>query len=182
MTTTLPSRLAIMNALCNVLRTPTPTETNDTFGVLRVFRGRAILGEEIKPLPAIAVIESPISDPAVTYIGNDLEMRRDRLTFLIQGRIDDTKSDSDNGEIQSTDIAYWLEAAVESRLARIQKTDRQGNPVYPGEWNLGNLITEMEIGSPVVRPAEKTVSATAFFFLPVRVGIAKRSDQPYTTG
>lgn len=181
MTTVLPSRLAIMTAFCNVLTTPTPTETNDTFGVLKVHRGRSILGAEVKPLPCLAVIESPITDPGVTYVGDDDEMRRDTLVFLVQGRIDDTKNDSADGFTQSTDVAYWLEAAVESRLARIQAKDKYGVPLYPDEWCLGRLITEMKIGSPVVRPPEQTVSATAFFFLPVRVGIAKQSDQPYTT-
>lgn len=178
---TFPTRLLILKRLCDVLEVSTPGEANDTFGTLKVFRGRSILGEEIKPLPAIAVIESPITDPGVQYVGDDYEMRRDRLTLLIQGRIADDKNDSTDGETQSTDVAYWLEAAIESRLARIQATDNFGKPLYPDEWNLGKLILDLEIGAPVVRPPEKSVSSTAFFFLPVRVGIAKQSDQPYTT-
>ena len=180
MSTILPTRLAILSALCDVLANPTPGDTNDTYGIIPIYRGRAILGEDIKvSLPCCAVIESPISDPGVQYVGDDEEMRKDKLTLLIQGRCVDTLSDSADGSVQSSDVAYWLEAAIETRLARIQASIR-GIGVYP-EYRLGKLITGIEIGAPVVRPPEQKLSATAFFFLPVRVGIAKQSDQPYTT-
>lgn len=181
MSTKIPTRLAILTALCNVLKNPTPGEDGDTFGVLTVYRGRAILGDDIKVDPnCLAILESPISDPAVQYAGVDYEMRRDKLTLLIQGRAPDTMNDSVDLVDQSSDVAYYLEAAVESRLARIQITDRNGEAVYPIDYALGGLILDLEIGSPVVRPPEVKLSATAFFFLPVRVGIAKQSDQPYT--
>lgn len=182
MTTKIPSRLAILTALCNVLANPTPGEDGDTFGVLKVYRGRAILGDDIKVDPnCLAVIESPISDPSVQYVGDGYEMRRDKLTLLIQGRAPDSMNDSADLAEQSSDIAYYLESAVESRLARVQVTNHQGDPLYPSDFQLGGLIIDLEIGAPVVRPPEAKLSATAFFFLPVRVGIAKQSDQPYTT-
>lgn len=181
MSTLLPTRLAILTALCDVLANPTPGDTNDAYGIIPVYRGRAILGEDIKvSLPCCAIIESPISDPSVQFVGDDEEMRKDKLTLLIQGRAVDTLNDSADLSVQSSDVAYWLEAAMETRLARIQANFR-GTATYPLDYRLGNLITSFEIGAPVVRPPEQKLSATAFFFLPVRVGIAKQSDQPYTT-
>jgi len=170
----IPTRLLIHQRLQALLQGITSENGYDYELGDAVFRGRIILGADV-PAPALSILEAPRPDAAMDYGGEDYEARRDHLTLLIQGIVE---NDIEN----PTDPAYYLEAAVEHRLSRILATNpRNGSPLYQEHYNLGGLITQIEIGAPVVRPPENNVSKTAFFFLPVRVGIVGRTDDPYTS-
>jgi len=171
----MPTRLLILQRLTDHLKAITIANGYDFDLGEKVWRGRIILGQEIKPLPAISIIEAPRADTNAYFSGDWKEMRREMWTIFIQGMIEDDLE-------HPTDLAYHLAAAVESHVARIGASDRNtGNPVYPEIFNLGGLITNIEIAPPVVRPPEQQVTSTAFFFLPVRLGVATPVGQPYTT-
>ncbi len=169
--TQIPTRLLVVQRLCTLLETlEYKGQALDLTG--KVFRGRNILGDT-DGAHTLAILESPRPDFAL-YAGVDLEARKDKLTLLIQGRAPDDK-------LYPGDSAYWLCAAVEERLGLIvQTSSKSGRAVYAEQYMLGNLITDLEIAPPVVRPPEDKVSSSAFFFLVIRVGIAVEIGKPYT--
>lgn len=136
----------------------------------KVLRNRLLLGTELREdSPAlVSIVESPRSDIAI-FTGEWADMRKDQWTILIQGIVADDKTDN------TVDDAYYLCEDVEKRLSRIiaVKTGRPG-PEFPSEHLLGGKITSLEIAPPIVRPPEAQVSASAFFYLPVRLGIAAK--------
>lgn len=170
---TVPTRLAILIALTEHLERITPDNGYDVDLSGAVFRGRSLLGADLGVRPALSILESPRPDIA-TYTGEWDSIRRDYWTLLIQGLAeDDKRNPSDN--------AYYLCAAVERHLGRIVAVRPEtGAPRYPQEHLLGGLITSLEIAPPVVRPPEDRVSMSAFFFLPLRVGVAVETSRPYT--
>ena len=170
-----PYRLEVLKRLCDLLEHEYVNEelTFDLRGA--VVRGRNILGEETKPLPFLSILEAPRPDVA-NYAAEDGPFRSDNWTLLIQGRVLDDK-------LKPSDDAYYLCAAVEERLSRIVLMEpTRGKPVYPEHHMLGGLITSFHVAPPVVRPPEDKISASAFFFLPVRVGMAVDMRSPYTPG
>lgn len=174
--TTTPTRLLILQRLQTVIETATPGQTIDAFNLTgKVFRGRMLIGEEIKPLPAVSLIEAPQTDANAVFTRDYQQGRKDMWNLFVQGIIQDDPK-------HPCDAAYHLCAAVESRLARITAVDNSsGNALYPQDYLLGNLISDFEIMAPVVRPPEQNVSGSAFFFLPLRVGVAVPVGTPYTT-
>jgi len=172
----IPTRLLILIRMQSLLRGITPANGYgfDLSGEQSVFRGRILLGAEIKPLPVLSLLEAARPDAAAYFMGEWNDTRDEKWTILIQGVIEDDP-------IKPTDSAYYLEAAVEKRLSLISETTQHGTPVDEVNFMLGGLINEMEIGPPVVRPPEDKISATAFMFLPVRVGLARPIGNPYTT-
>lgn len=174
--TTIPTRLLILKRLQSVIETVTPGQSIDTYNLVgKVFRGRMLIGEEIKPLPAVSLIEAPQTDANAVFTRDYQQGRKDMWNLFVQGIVADDPANP-------CDAAYSLCAAVESRLARITAVDNNsGNALYSQDYLLGNLITDFEIMAPVVRPPEKTVSGSAFFFLPLRVGVAVPVGSPYTT-
>src|SRR5690606_11541926 len=103
------------------------------------------------------------------------EVHNGMWTLLIQGIAEDDKANPG-------DAAYYLAAAVEAQLAKLTAM-KPGRPVplYPDDHLLGGLVTGIEIAPPLVRPPEKEVSSTAYFFLPLLVGVAVAPGQPYTS-
>lgn len=169
----MPLRLAILIALCDHLKKITPTNGYTYDLSEAVFRGRTIIGAERSPGAMLSIIEAPRPDVA-SFAGEWNDSRRDQWTLLIQGVADDDKANP-------SDPAYYLVAEVEQQLSRITATKGSGSPLYPDEFNLGRLVTGLEIAPPVVRPPEDRVSASAYFFLPIRLGVAVETGRPYTS-
>lgn len=171
----IPTRLLILQRLQTLLSgitdigLGTPVDLTNS-----VYRGRILLGAEVKPLPVLSLLEAARPDQAADLRGEWKDWRSEGWTILVQGMIDDDP-------INPTDRAYYLQAAVEKRLALITADNAFGQPADPAVFHLGGLINEIEVGPPVVRPPEDKVSATGFFFQPVRLGIAGRIGEPYTT-
>lgn len=176
MSTRIPLRLLILQRLVEHLYGLTEADGyHFTLTDKNVHRGRSILGAESavsrETRAVVSIIEAPRPDIAA-YAGEWNEARHDMWTLLIQGQ---TFTD-----LRDSDQAYFLCADVEQHLSRITAVRAEtGNPVYPDVFNLGGLITSLEIAPPVVRPPEDRVSTAAFFFLPVRVGIAVKVGEPY---
>lgn len=171
----IPFRLAVLQRLTTHLEAITPVNgyENDLTG--RVIRGRIVVGsEEASPskLPLLSILESPRPEMSL-FAGDWSERRHDQWTLLLQGLV---KDDIYN----PTDPAYWLAAEVEQHLARlVEVSTNTGKPRWQNEHLLGGLISSLDIAAPIVRPPEKDVATTAFFYLPIRVGIAVNMGQPF---
>lgn len=166
-----PTRLLILQRLTALIEATTtglPLPAVDLTG--RVFRGRSLTGTETDR-PAVSILESPRPESAI-FAGN-WEAQKAGWTLLVQGLVDDDKENP-------ADAAYYLAAAVEAQLYKTVALNQNGGPVHPQHYLLGNLVTSIEIAPAVVRPPEKEVSSTAFFFLPLRLGVAASPGQPYT--
>lgn len=173
----IPTRLLVLQRLQALLES-TPLTVNGTAVDLdgHVFRGRNILGEESPSDDGftLAIVEAPRPDVAV-YGGDEGSFRSDSWTLLIQGTCPDDK-------LNPSDTAYYFYAAVEERLSQIIATKPgRGTGQYPEHFLLGDLVTSMEIAPPVVRPPGDKLAAKAFFFLPIRLGIATKLGEPYTS-
>ena len=169
----IPTRLLILQRLQALLEGPLVFKEQPLPMEGKVFRGRNILGDESAG-QSLSILEAPRPDFAY-FAGEEKMMRKDKLTLLIQGRTPDDK-------LNPCDNAYYLCAAVEERLNRViaERSAGRDGGLYPEHYLLGNLITDMEVAPPVVRPPEDKVSSSAFFFLAVRVGIAGEIGRPYT--
>lgn len=135
-----------------------------------VFRGRAFFGTG-DPLPMVSILEGKGSEFG-EFADDNSSKRKDDLIIMVQGFVEDDKNNP-------TDPAYRLLSDVERRLSDIIATDVQGKALYPGVYNLRGLITYFRMASPVVRPPEEGLSSKAFFYLPVRVGLAVDLTQPW---
>lgn len=155
-------RLQVLKALCAHLETiTTPDFTlNDC-----VFRGRAIYSDS-DPTTMLSLLEAPRPDQPIMG-GTNREASHEQWALLLQGW---TKDDFTH----PTDPAYALMDAVETHLGQIVASDRmKGTPTYPQAYMLGGLITSFSFGPGVVRPPTEGVSSRAFFYMPIRVGLAK---------
>lgn len=134
--------------------------------VLGVYRGRNEFGTETAQ-PFIALLEAPRAD--IAQFGNeDHTISKDEWTILVQGFAEY------NAE-HPTDPAYVFLTDVENRLSMINSTRQDGRVggEYPEWFRLGGLITDMVLEQPVVRPADKSISSTAFFYQPVRFTLVR---------
>ena len=141
----------------------------------KVVRGRTTLGaaEDDSP-PVLSFLEKP--SPEVGIPAGEQGVRRlENWTLLLQGFAPDDKKNP-------TDPAYLLKAQVEQRLSQIIEIDPStGDPVFPDVYLLGSLIIGLTIGQGVVRPPDKQVSPTAFFYLPLIVKMKTDVSKPYST-
>lgn len=134
-----------------------------------VYRGRDMFGPH-DPLPALSILEGKATDYG-TYADDNNSVRKDEWLLLVQGWVkDDT--------LNPTDPAYELLYDVELRLSDIVAEDHKGKPKFPGIYLLGGLISSLRLASPVVRPPEEAMSARAFFYLPVLVGLKTDLTKP----
>jgi hypothetical protein len=172
----IPTRLLILERLTALLEGVEYEYDDQTFKTAgAVFRGRNLLGDESKPWPIISIMESPASDIS-TFGAEENRYTKYGWTLLIQGICE-----AGVEEVHATDQAYYFYAATEVLLSRINAVkSNSGLPKYPDNYLLGKLITSVEIFAPVIRQADDKSSAAAFFFLPLRVGIATLIGEPYT--
>lgn len=163
----IPKRLAIIMALQEHLAGIAKADGYNYDLFDKVLRGRVILGTDVTDLaPVLSIVEAPRPDLAV-YTGEWSDIRKDHWTLLIQGIV------KDDFTANTTDDAYYMAQDVERRLQRlIAVKPGTGAPMFPDEHLLGDKITSVEIAPPVVRPPEAGVSTNAFFYIPVRLGVA----------
>lgn len=179
-----PFRLRVLKALCAELKTIDPANTRpdgevyqhdlsdyeDEGGTMRprVFRGRNRFGPT-DPLPLLSVLEDPdAAKPETGPAGN--QASAGQWVLIIQGFSPD---DPEN----PTDPAHLLAAEVVSILAaaRAQEGDVLGlGDVLP-------CVTDIEIGSPVVRPGDDDISSTAHFYLSIALTLVEDIADPFAT-
>ncbi len=167
-------KLQIMRAITTHLEGITPEWKGDCPFDLhnKVYRGRLEFGEEVVE-PFIAILEAPrqINPDGGGVTG--LILKED-WTLLIQGFAADDKR-------HPTDPAYELLGWVQKRMAMITQTKPNGGRggLYPDEWRLGGIITDIAYQIPIVRPGRDDVSGTAYFYMPISVGVVTDISQPF---
>lgn len=146
---------------------PCPFDLSDS-----VFRGRLIFGEEVKP-PFLSVMEAPRQiDP--NGGGSGGLVQDESWTLLIQGfAVED--------RVHPSDPAYTLLAWLQKRLSMIteENPDGQRGGLYPNVWKLGHKTGEIRYQIPIVRPGQDDVSASAYFYMPISVGIVTDLTKPF---
>lgn len=171
----IPVRLAVLQRLTTLLEQIDALDQNGNPYNLtgQVYRGRTEFGTETA-LPALSILEAPSPDIGTFAGGNGGEAMRDNWLLLIQGWSVDDK-------LNPSDPAYYLAAATMAQLAKITATrnDGSGRPLDAAAFQLGGIIDTLAVGPYVVRPLDNTTSSRAFFYLPVRMGIAQLLAEPY---
>ncbi len=137
----------------------------------RVYRGRLTFGSEM-PLPSISILEAPRPEDGFTADEEQVQRSEDWV-LLIQGWVRDD-------DRNPTDPAYNLKATIEQRLSLLVATNPStGQPVDPDAFMLGGRVTKIVIAPGLVRPPDAQVSAKAFFYLPLIIGLAVDIRSPF---
>jgi hypothetical protein len=134
----------------------------------KVFRGRVLFGAK-DPLPMLALLETPLQ-PDQLPTARDSVLSAGRWELTVQGFLDD---DFEN----PTDPGDALAADVIRRLV-VEKEKLGGRYGDPNLFNMGVDVTDLIIGVPVSRPPDE-LSAKAYFYLPISLGLAEDLDKPY---
>lgn len=168
-------RLTVLKRLTTLLEGIAPTPVTGTVlpsmmtGL--VFRGRAVFGAN-DPDTMLSILESP--RPLGASYTDDNSVRKEDWQLLVQGWCPDDK-------VNPTDPIYSLLDDVELRLERVVRVlGSNGSPKYPEHYMLGAaidregyLIASFQIGPGVVRPPTENISSKSFFYVPVRVELAR---------
>lgn len=145
-----------------------------------VYRGKTLFGANDKG-PILTILEAPNTDYGI--FANEATVRKNEWIVLVQGWADDARNRAGGKVVDDdtwqTDKVYNLLGDVEQRLAMLVAVDDRGQPAYPGVYRMGGLVTDLKLGLSVVRPPEGGVSSRAFFYLPVRVGLAYDLTNPW---
>lgn len=169
----IPARLHVLQRLATLLEGVTaPDQNGAPYNLVgKVYRGRTEFGDETA-LPAISILEAPSPDIG-KFAGSNQALNENWL-LLIQGW-------AVNDPLNPCDPAYWLAAAVQQRLALVnaERADGSSRPLDKDWYLLGGLLTKCEVGPSVVRPLEAKTSSRAFFYQPIRVGLAQLVIAPY---
>lgn len=171
-----PLRLKIIKALTAKFKTITPANgyqmdlADEAGGVSRVVRGKLFLGDD-DPRFIVSILEPPSAVEAVKS-GPDNTSRANEWDILIQGWAHD---DADN---EPCDLAYALAADVTRCLALEKKGLQTGRPGATNILNMGPRLTEIRIGTPVVRPTEN-VSEYGVFYIILTLKIIEDMANPF---
>lgn len=177
-----PFKLQVLYALTDALKTITPSngydhdladfEDDEGITVERVYRGRAWFGDS-DPIPMVSVLEAGDPFDPIVEFPEASNISADEWNLNIQGFVHDDKK-------HPTDPAYRLLADIRRCLAEqaALKLGRQPNPLGLGDPSKPNRVTKLRFGSGTVRPADD-ISAKAWLWIPIQVGIVERADQPF---
>lgn len=169
-----PKRLAVINALQNLLATISMENGYNVDLEKRVAIGIAEFGEEF-PTPMLSILEAPMADIGDFAGANG--HRKESWTLLVQGWIGDDP-------FQPTRNAYYLAADVEKCLSQVFAiSPNSGRPVSSVWYRLGNtgMINDLSMAPPVVRPPEGG-SRSAWFYMPIRIDLSVNTQNPYQIG
>jgi len=178
-----PFRLRVLKALAETVKKVAPTHVRggdglpfendltdyvDAAGVQRprVFRGRDLFGPS-DPLPLVSILEHPRAAEQLMSSGANTTATGE-WELLIQGFVEDDPE-------HPTDPAHVLAAEVISVIA----AERHNRYSLFGLGNREPCVTDIRIGAPVVRPADDTISTTAFFALSVTLTLVEDLAAPF---
>jgi hypothetical protein len=160
-------KLTVLTTLTRHLERITPSNGYEFNLEGAVFRGRSRFGENDPPT-MLSILESPKPDFPL-FAGENNAVRHEQWNLLLQGW---AKEESDVPSSHPTDQTYRLIADVENQLRRLTATTDFGSAKYPDEYLLGRMVSDINFGFGVVRPPTEQVSNKAFFYLPLRIGLA----------
>lgn len=167
---TIPKRLAILTRLSNLLKTITPENGYHHDLSEKVFRGRALFGDEVD-MPAVTLVEAPTAGMARSADVEKMTNSHD-WTIFVQGMVEDNKQNP-------TDAVYWLHADVLKCLTRVLAEDDMHRPLHAAHYRLGNLIDGITLSHAVCRPPEQGVSDKSFFWMPITVKYTLENSDPF---
>lgn len=159
----LPFRLRLLIAITDALREISPANGYAIDVSDAVFRGRSNFGEG-DPLPMLSILETP-QPPEQIRSPVDAKEAAGPWELIIQGFIEDDR-------YNPTDPAHMVMADVKKRLVLEKRK------VNEGEAFGFSQVTSIVIGPGVVRPADE-ISAKAYFWLGLAVGIVEDLSDPY---
>ena len=162
-----PYRLQVQRAVSAALEEITPANGYKHDLSMSIFRGRNIFGES-DPLPMVSILEAPIQ-PDVSQIPDGGQTQAATWELVIQGFVDDDP-------FNPTDPAHRLLADVKQRLAK-ELTNYVPGKGY-NTFGMGGKLGKLEIGPGVVRPPDE-ISAKAYFWLTIRLGLVEDMASPY---
>lgn len=138
----------------------------------QVFRGRMIFGSETET-PFLSLMEAPRQIDPNGGGGQTKSVQNETWTILIQGV-------ADNDTNNPLDPAYNLLADVQAAFGKLIATQpNTGDPVHPELYMLGDLLVDLSFQIPIVRPPEREVSDTAFFYFPFTLRVVTDLADPY---
>lgn len=171
-----PFRLRVLKGLTAALARITPENgcVNDLSPYLdeggtmrpRVFRGRDLFGQG-DPLPMISILEHPRALEQMQS-GGGAAASTGKWELLIQGFVTD---DPEN----PTDPAHVLAAEAIAILA----AERARSNNVLGLGFRSPCVTSIEIGQPIVRPADGAISTQAFFILSIVLTLVEDLSDPF---
>lgn len=167
-----PLRLRIIEAIEAAFAEITPANGYqlDLSGSGAVISGRLFTGDN-DPLPCVTIVEPPLSIEQMRA-QPDNPARVTEWDLLIQGWVPDDRK-------RPSDMAYVLAADVTRRLA-LEKKRPDARPIHNVGHNFFGFeqrITNIRIGSPVVRPPDRE-SPNAQFFLILTLQIVEDMANP----
>jgi len=158
-----PARLQVQKALTAALREITPGNGYAHDLSDAVFRGRRLYASS-DPLPMVSILEVPLPpDQRDAPLGAGA--RSGRWELVVQGFVKDDP-------LNPTDPAHYLMHDVKKRLADEMDAGRSYDDVR-GFLGLPSVITDMQIGTGVVRPPDE-VSAKAYFWLVLEFQVVEK--------
>lgn len=164
-------------AISDLLRGVTPSngyqmDLSDTAdGDKRVIRGRMFIGDD-DPDVIVSILEPPTAVEPIHNRAVDNQARASEWDLMVQGW---AKDDRDN---DPCDKAYVLAADVQAALSQELKRTKTGRPSSaPDLFQMGGLVYEMKIGTPVVRPTE-AVTGYGVFYLILTLKIVEDTANP----
>lgn len=168
-----PFRLKVLMELSDLLRTITPANgyQMDLSDEGCVVRGKMFIGDD-QPDYMISLLEPPSAVEAILNRAPDNTLRAGEWDVLVQGWARNQPGYED------CDLAYVLQGDVHKALATQKK--EVSRPGYPGTNNMLNMsgkVTDMKIGSPVIRPTEE-VSDFGVFYTILTMKISEDTARP----
>lgn len=139
---------------------------DDDFPDGRVLRGRVAYGSD-DPLPMLAIVEDPKQLERDAVPLRETDASPGDWDLLFQGFIKDDP-------VHPTDPAYFLAADTVAKLSEAN--------VIRNILGLGYkkpAVEQLHIGAPVIRPPDD-ISATTYFWLPVRLRLVEDSSNAFT--
>lgn len=184
MTLQVPIRLRTLIGLTDVVKAITPangfqSDLSDfvdpddaTVMRSRVFRGRNTFGQD-DPIPMVCILENPHAEPGLHDSPRGAPVVVGPWELLLQGFVEDDKQNP-------SDPAHYLMADVKKALVQVrtQLQPRSGGNLYPNLFGAGRGVTDMQIGSGVVRPPDE-VSDKACFWLTLTLQMAEDLGNPF---
>lgn len=174
----LPFRLKVLSRLTDLLQTVSRAmpdapaiysyslASDADFPDGRVLRGRLIYGAD-DPLPMVSLIEDPKQLERDAVPDKETAAPGD-WDLIVQGFIKDDP-------VHPTDPAYFLAADVAAKIAEARQDPRNILGFGPKK----PTVDQLHIGAPVIRPPDE-FSATAYFWLPVRLHLVEDSTSAFT--
>lgn len=170
-----PFRLRVLKALTCCLQNIRPTNGYNHDLSDSVFRGRMFFGDSAEDEPPLVSILETLKPGDGQDAATDNTTSDAPWSLYIQGWVVD---DQEN----PTDPAHLLMADVKLALAK-EKQRKDGNSPdilgFGPKKSKGNCITNLTIGSGIVRPPEDDFSTKANFWLTITLEITEDASNPY---